>query len=193
MRIRDVAPLVIVLVGGCADDPVGATPFDATVDADATAVDATLDAFAEEPRDATVDRPRDAARDVAPTPDVASEDAIEDVVIDPGMCGASVRACLCGCGMAATCQNNCIARDDDCGFCVYVAATRCCRDESTVFDNCIDASMCTDDACIRLRCGDEQRRFETCFAAMQVSDDACRAEMRACLGSDYPMVRCVQP
>lgn len=144
--------------------------------------DATLDAA----RDATNDRPRDVPRDAEVVQPDGDDAAVEDVVINPGMCGPSVRACLCGCGGTGACQNTCIARGDDCSGCIYIAATRCCRDESTVFRSFIDRNMCADDGCIRLRCADEQRRFKASFAAMQMSDDACRAEMRACLGLTTP-------
>ena len=114
-------------------------------------------------------------------------------MIDPGMCGASVRMCLCGCGANAACQNACIARNDDCAACLYLAATRCCPDESRLFDDCIDRNMCVDDGCITARCSSEQRQFEACFGARQTSEMSCQREVRACLGSDYPMVRCVMP
>lgn len=186
---------VLAAASGCSDPQGGGgtVPFDATVDLSETAAEPPRDATLDAARDATLDRPRDVPRDAVATQADAEDAAVEDVVIDPGMCGPSVRACLCGCGGTGACQNTCIARSDDCSGCIYLAATRCCRDESTVFEDCIDRNMCADDGCVRLRCADEQRRFETCFAAMQMSDDACRAEMRTCLGSDYPMIRCVQP
>ena len=55
----------------------------------------------------------------------------------------------------------------------------------------IDASMCTDDPCIRTRCAGEVGAFEGCFASSQMSEPACQRELRTCLGSDYPQVRCV--
>jgi hypothetical protein len=137
--------------------------------------------------------PTDIARGDAP-PEVSLDDAptiAADVVIDPGMCGAGVRTCFCNCGSNAVCQQGCINRDEDCGFCVYTAATRCCPAPSDALDRCIDASMCTDDPCIRTRCATEVAAFEGCFAATQMTDPACQREMRGCLGSDYPNVRCV--
>jgi hypothetical protein len=189
MRTLLVASLLAL---GCAD-PAPAPPPDATLDdapdavtPDVSAMDAALDVA----RDVA----REAARDATVATDVAPDAAVvDDVPIDPGMCGPLTRMCLCDCGGGATCQNACIARNDDCGFCVYTAATRCCPDESRVFDDCIDRNMCADEGCIAARCGAEQRRFEACFGVAQTSEESCRREMRGCLGSDYPMIRCVQP
>lgn len=180
-----------VLALGCADPAPAPTP-DATIDdapdaadpPDVSAMDATIDLARDVPREVGRDAAPEASVDAAPP---------EDVVIDPGMCGPLTRMCLCDCGGGAQCQNNCIARNDDCGFCVYTAATRCCPDESRVFDDCIDRNMCADEGCIAARCGAEQRRFEGCFATAQMSEEVCRREMRGCLGGDYPMIRCVQP
>lgn len=143
---------------------------------------------------ATMDRPpmdvpRDVVRDAPAATDVMT--VPDDVVIDPGMCGAAVRTCFCACGVNAVCQQGCINRDQDCGFCVYLAATRCCPAQSEALDRCIDRSMCTDDPCIRERCMGEVGAFEGCFASKQMSEPACQRELRGCLGSDYPQVRCV--
>jgi hypothetical protein len=158
------------------------------------AFDTTIDTtdVLESLRDATVDASLDTLRDTAAE---AQGDArlSEDVVIDPGSCGPLTRVCLCACGSTVPCQNACIARNDDCAFCIFEAATRCCPDEWRVLDECITRNMCADEPCIQSRCGVDQRRLENCFAAAQVSDESCRAAMRVCLGSDYPMIRCVQP
>lgn len=185
--------IATLLALGCTD-AVTAPAIDATL-ADAPdaieSIDAPPDASMDTVRDVARDAARDAPRDAAiDTP--AADAAPDDVVIDPGMCGPLTRMCLCDCGGAGPCVNACIARNDDCGFCVFKAATRCCPDEWRVLDDCITRSMCADDPCIAARCGDDQRRLETCFAAAQMGEGACREEMRTCLGSDYPMIRCVQ-
>lgn len=183
--------LASALALGCADPSPPPAVRDATLDdvtdAGDDAVDAPFDATLDAPRDAVRDAPRDAAAEAGA--DVA---APEDVVIDPGTCGPLTRECLCDCGGGGPCQNACIARSDDCSFCIFEAATRCCPDEWRVLDDCITRSMCADDPCIAARCGADQRRLETCFAAAQAGDESCRREMRTCLGSDYPMIRCLQ-
>ncbi len=183
----------ILVLAGCATSPPVSVPDSAsTVD---VPLDATLDAPTARdapevgPDRVSLDAPRDVAMDRTPSNDVPA--VPEDVVIDPGMCGNAVRTCFCGCGANAVCQQGCINRDQDCGFCVYLAATRCCPAQSDALDRCIDASMCTDDPCIRERCAGELGAFEGCFASSQRSEPACQREMRTCLGSDYPQVRCV--
>lgn len=184
--------VILLVLAGCSSPSVTPPGVDAALEDDATDVVTPMDLVTP-----TVDTPRaDAPRMDAPrdTPDTATEDAptvAEDVVIDPGMCGAAVRTCFCNCGANAVCQQGCINRDQDCGFCVYLAATRCCPAQSEVLDRCIDASMCTDDPCIRTRCAGEVGAFEGCFASSQRTEPACQAEMRTCLGSDFPQVRCV--
>lgn len=185
-----------LLLWGCAS-PASLTDAGADSDVGASAVDATpppVDAVADRELPARVDRPamdapREPPRDVSAEPDVQTAPA--DVVIDPGMCGPTVRACFCACGANAVCQQGCINRDEDCGFCVYLAATRCCPAQSEALDRCIDASGCTDDPCIRTRCAGEVGAFEGCFASQQMSDPACLRELRGCLGSDHPQIRCV--
>lgn len=191
------AALLSILLCACASSPgmmasedVAATdlttPSSDVIDATSDASDAASDV-----RDvARLDRP---AID-APVADGGAEDVAltpEDVVIDPGMCGPSVRACFCACGANGVCQQGCIGRDQDCGFCVYLAATRCCPAQSDALDRCIDRSMCNDDPCIRERCAGEVGAFEGCFASAQMTEPACQSQLRMCLGSDYPMVRCV--
>lgn len=190
---RPLALAAVFALLGCASSP--AVPaLDASVAID-TGAEVGLDAPAPlDVTDARFDRvPLDATRDVtmdrAPSNDIPA--VPEDVVIDPGMCGNAVRTCFCGCGANAVCQQGCINRDQDCGFCVYLAATRCCPAQSDALDRCIDASMCNDDPCIRTRCAGEVGAFEGCFASSQMSEPACQRELRTCLGSDYPQVRCV--
>jgi hypothetical protein len=186
------AALILALAGCASSPPVtlpdSASPVDVLVDATLD-VPVARDAPAPLPDRVSLDAPRDVAMDRTPSNDVPA--VPEDVVIDPGMCGNAVRTCFCGCGANAVCQQGCINRDQDCGFCVYLAATRCCPAQSDALDRCIDASMCTDDPCIRERCAGELGAFEGCFASSQRSEPACQRELRTCLGSDYPQVRCV--
>lgn len=167
-------------------------PIDVALD---VALDGSFDAGTADARDVAappLDQPRmDLPRDAL---DASAGDApamTDDVVIDPGMCGMAVRTCFCNCGANAVCQQGCINRDQDCGFCVYTAATRCCAAQSEALDRCIDASMCNDDPCIRTRCAGEVSAFEGCFASSQMTEPACQRELRTCLGSDYPQVRCI--
>ncbi len=190
---RAVLVAAVVALAGCASSPAVTVPDSASpVD---VVLDATLDALVARdapdppPDRVSFDATRDVAVDRAPSNDVPA--VPEDVVIDPGMCGNAVRTCFCGCGANAVCQQGCINRDQDCGFCVYLAATRCCPAQSDALDRCIDSSMCTDDPCIRERCAGEVGAFEGCFASSQMSEPACQRELRTCLGSDYPQVRCV--
>ena len=121
----------------------------------------------------------------------ASDAPPADVVIDYGMCGMMVRACLCGCAMDATCQGGCINADDNCGACVYAAAMSCCAMEESAFSTCVDRHMCVDQACIDLNCGVEQAAFNSCFQRRQTSVPACTTQVQGCLGAMYPMVQCV--
>lgn len=194
-------PLLVVLAValGCASAPsapgisadAGADKplADTSVGDPDASLDAGMDGAVDVPRDVTrLDR-SDASSDATSEADVMT--APVDVFIDPGMCGPAVRRCLCGCGTNATCQNNCIARDVDCGGCLYLAASRCCPEESTRFEECIDLNRCADDACVNANCNMQQLAFNGCFATRQMSFDPCRAEVRGCLGPDYPMVQCV--
>lgn len=194
-------PLLVVLAValGCTSAP-SAPGVTADAGADKPLTDMASvgpDASADAGMDATADVPRDVTRlDRSDTSaaETGGEDAMTapvDVFIDPGMCGPAVRRCLCGCGANATCQNNCIARDIDCGGCLYLAATRCCPEEATRFEECVDMHRCVDDACINANCNMQQLGFNGCFAMRQMSFDPCRAEVRGCLGPDYPMVQCV--
>jgi len=196
---RDTVALVrwgplLSLVAACSSSPAPSAVTDAAAPPDVPAPDVpdvpALDAPA---LDAVTDRPRaDIPRDTADVPLVEDVTAVPaDVVIDPGMCGMGVRACFCRCGANAVCQQGCINADEDCGFCVYLAATRCCAAQSAVLDRCIDAAMCNDDPCIRTRCMGEVAAFEGCFASAQMTEPACQRELRGCLGADYPQVRCV--
>ncbi|MEZ4391124.1 MAG: hypothetical protein R3A48_08515 [Polyangiales bacterium] len=183
----------LLVLAGCSSPTVNPPGADAALEIDAVDVVTAPDLVAPPLDASSLDAPRaDAVRMDAP--EAPREDApvvADDVVIDPGMCGAAVRTCFCNCGANPVCQQGCINRDQDCGFCVYLAATRCCPAQSEVLDRCIDASMCTDDPCIRTRCAGEVAAFEGCFASSQMTEPACQAEMRTCLGSDFPQVRCV--
>lgn len=161
---------------------------DASVDVRADLI--SNDAAAIDAIDAPID-----ARDVAPMDSVeAAVDVLpDDVVIDYGMCGMPVRACLCGCGMDATCQGGCINGDVDCGACFYGAAMVCCPAEESAFSTCIDRYMCADQACVTTHCAAEEAAFNLCFQRRQTAVPACTEQVRACLGSDYPMVRCAMP
>lgn len=125
--------------------------------------------------------------------DVANDAFFGDVVIDFGMCGMSVRTCLCGCGMDATCQGACISADDNCSACFYGAAMACCPMEEAAFGTCIDRNMCVDQACVTAHCATEEAAFNTCFQRRQSTVPMCTEQVRACLGSDYPAVRCQMP
>ncbi len=193
--MRFIALLAIGLLVGSACSP-------ATQAADASDAVGPSDAGADGVQDTAasdapaVDAALDVGRDVPAATDTVSDDAsadvvTADVVIDPGMCGLSVRMCLCGCGSSAPCQQGCIGASFDCQVCVYGAATACCPGEEMVLGRCIDRFMCRDDACIAANCAAEQRAFEVCFAREQATTPTCQAEMRMCLGSDYPMIRCV--
>jgi hypothetical protein len=101
-----------------------------------------------------------------------------------------VRACLCGCRGDQVCQQNCINSDDTCAGCLYDAATACCPAEAAAVQRCIDQHMCVDDACVLANCGTEQSAFQACFMRLQTSAPMCQAQVRTCLGPDYPAVRC---
>lgn len=193
MRGSLIALVFSAAIGCSSPQPTVAPAADAQ---DVSVVDAAPDIAADITTDIVRPNTSDAATDATPDADDAADapdatDASADVVIDPGMCGPGVRRCFCDCAGNGVCTNGCIARDIDCGGCIYNAATRCCPDLGRVFESCIDTSMCADDACIARVCGAEQRAFESCFAALQMSDDRCRAEMRVCLGPDFPMIQCV--
>lgn len=180
---------------GCTSAPSApGVPADAGADkplADVAAVapDASMDVTVDAPGDVVrLDRSH-ASADANGEGDVMTVPA--DVFIDPGMCGPAVRRCLCDCGANATCQGNCVARDLDCGGCFYLAASRCCPEEATRFEECVDANRCADDACVNANCNPQQLAFNGCFTTRQMTFDPCRAEVRGCLGPDYPMIQCV--
>jgi hypothetical protein len=153
------------------------------------APDATIDATT----DAALDAQSDVARDVAL--EVAVEvvtDVPLDVNMDYGMCGSPVRMCLCGCGSNATCQSACIQGDDNCAACIYTVSKTCCMPEGMAVDNC--ALSLPDDASnadFALHCGSQIDALNACFARQQTRDPGCMAQVRMCLGPDYPMIQCV--
>lgn len=134
-------------------------------------------------------RARDAAV-VDATGREASSETSDARSVDPGTCGAAVRACFCGCGTSASCQQGCIAGDEDCGFCVLDAASMCCPAESMALFDCIDRTGCETPACLSAMCAAEQNTFNACTTRRQSTDAACIARFRACLGLDFPAVVC---
>jgi hypothetical protein len=59
-----------------------------------------------------------------------------------------------------------------------------------VLEDCIDRNRCPDDGCVRASCGVELRTYERCFEVRQASVETCANELRGCLGTDWPRVRC---
>ncbi len=179
---------------GCASPSIVDAGNDAASD---IAADVSLATDATDTPEASFDAtPLDAPSDAA---SADSEDApvdgasLDDVVIDPGMCGMAVRTCLCGCGSNAACQSGCINGDVDCGACVYGAAATCCPAEDSAFAMCVDQYMCADQACVTLHCAAQESAFNLCFQHRQMMVATCTTAVQACLGSDYPAVRCVMP
>lgn len=178
LRLTLAAPLAIALLA-CSP---------ATPTRDGSAQDAIASDGASVASDGGADGAMDAAR-----ADRVEADASEpvDVVINPGMCGQSVRDCLCGCGASAQCQQTCVQGDETCSSCLFDAITQCCPMENAAVEQCIIDSMCETDACILERCGTQWSALQSC-ARRRESEPACQAHVRGCLGPDYPGIQCVR-
>lgn len=142
--------------------------------------------------DSATDSAADARRDSA-TRDSGTIDDAEavDVVINPGMCGQSVRDCFCGCGANATCQQACVQGDTNCSDCLFTALTMCCPMENAALETCIIDNNCETDACILSMCGAQWNALQSC-ARRRESEPACLMHVQACLGPDYPSVQCLR-
>jgi hypothetical protein len=141
---------------------------------------------------ATDDGTADTRYDSSSTEAGAMEDVeTVDVVIDPGMCGPSVRECLCGCGANATCQQACVQGDTNCSDCLFNALTMCCPMEYMALEQCIIEHDCETDECILSMCGPQWNALQSC-ARRREREPACLMHIRACLGPDYPSVQCLR-